>query len=255
MLMNTRHITRRRFINTTLTTTAAAGATWFDVPQTLAAKGKKAAMIKYGGFPMGIQSFSLRGFGVDGAMEQTNKLGLHFIEFFGAHFPITKDKIKIGEMNKKLAKYDMTISAHGVNGFGSDHAKNEVTFQFAKMAGIKNISANPSPDSFDSLDKLERGGDRPDVPRDDPRPRHTIGDARTHSSTPRVVLPGPLRSGFDQARRVARAELVKNSVVCLSRQAVHGCAIFAQPAVHSALRRARSAVFLPTRVLAPRRRQ
>ena len=108
----------------------------------------------YGGFPMGIQSFSLRGFGVDGAMEQTNKLGLHFIEFFGAHFPITKDKIKIGEMNKKLAKYDMTISAHGVNGFGSDHAKNEVTFQFAKMAGIKNISANPSPDSFESLDKL-----------------------------------------------------------------------------------------------------
>jgi len=154
MLMNKRHITRRRFINTTLTTAAAAGATWFDVPQILAAKGKKAAMKKYGGFPMGIQSFSLRGFGVDGAMEQTNKLGLHFIEFFGAHFPITKDKIKIEEMNKKLAKYDMTISAHGVNGFGSDHAKNEVTFQFAKMAGIKNISANPSPDSFDSLDKL-----------------------------------------------------------------------------------------------------
>jgi inosose dehydratase len=143
--INTQHISRRRFINTTLTAAAAAGATWFDVPQLLAAKGKKASLKKYGGFPMGIQSFSLRGFGVDGAMEQTNKLGLHFIEFFGAHFPITKDKIKVGEMNKKLAKYDMTISAHGVNGFGSDHAKNEVTFQFAKMAGIKNISANPSP--------------------------------------------------------------------------------------------------------------
>tara|TARA_B100000029_G_scaffold407008_1_gene407798 strand:- start:193 stop:1077 length:885 start_codon:yes stop_codon:yes gene_type:complete len=152
--MNAQHITRRRFINTTLTAAAAAGATWFDVPQILAAKGKKNSLKKYGGFPMGIQSYSLRGFGVDGAMEQTNKLGLHFIEFFGAHFPITKDKIKVGEMNKKLAKYDMTISAHGVNGFGSDHARNEATFQFAKMAGIKNISANPSPDSFDSLDKL-----------------------------------------------------------------------------------------------------
>ncbi|HJO58300.1 MAG TPA: hypothetical protein QF772_08790, partial [Nitrospinaceae bacterium] len=152
--MNRQHVSRRQFINTTLVTTAAAGATWFDVPEILAAKGKKAALKKYGGFPMGIQSYSLRGFGVDGAMEQTNKLGLHFIEFFGAHFPITKDKIKIGEMNEKLAKYDMTISAHGVNSFGADHAKNEATFQFAKMAGIKNISANPAPNSFDSLDKL-----------------------------------------------------------------------------------------------------
>ena len=152
--MNRQHVSRRQFINTTLTTAAVAGATWFDVPQILAASGKKAALNKYGGFPMGIQSYSLRGFGVDGAIEQTHKLGLHFIEFFGAHFPITKDKIKIDEMNKKLAKYDMTISAHGVNGFGADHDKNEVVFQFAKMAGIKNISANPTPNSFDSLDKL-----------------------------------------------------------------------------------------------------
>ncbi|MDP6253010.1 MAG: hypothetical protein QGI20_13820, partial [Verrucomicrobiota bacterium] len=100
--MNTQRVSRRQFINTTLATAAAAGATWFDVPKILAAEGKKAALKKYGGFPMGIQSYSLRGFGVDGAMEQTNKLGLHFIEFFGAHFPITKDKIKIGEMNEKL---------------------------------------------------------------------------------------------------------------------------------------------------------
>ena len=57
-------------------------------------------------------------------------------------------------MTKKLGKRDMTISAHGVNGFGADHDKNEVVFQFAKMAGIKNISANPAPNSFDSLDKL-----------------------------------------------------------------------------------------------------
>ena len=152
--MNRQHVSRRQFINTTLTTAAVAGATWFDIPKILAASGKKAALNKYGGFPMGIQSYSLRGFGVDGAIEQTHKLGLHFIEFFGGHFPITKDKIKIDEMNKKLAKYDMTISAHGVNGFGADHDKNEVVFQFAKMAGIKNISANPTPNSFDSLDKL-----------------------------------------------------------------------------------------------------
>ena len=57
-------------------------------------------------------------------------------------------------MNAKLAKHDMSVSAHGVNGFGKNHEANERIFQFAKLAGIPNISANPSPDSFDSLDKL-----------------------------------------------------------------------------------------------------
>ena len=96
--MNTQHVSRRQFINTTIVTAAAAGATWFDIPEILAASGKKAALNKYGGFPMGIQSYSLRGFGVDGAIEQTHKLGLHFIEYFSGHFPITKDKIKSDEM-------------------------------------------------------------------------------------------------------------------------------------------------------------
>ena len=96
--MNRQHVSRRQFINTTLTTAAAAGATWFDVPQILAAKGKKAALKKYGGFPMGIQSYSLRGFGVDGAIEQTHKLGLHFIEFFGAHFPTPRARSSRGSV-------------------------------------------------------------------------------------------------------------------------------------------------------------
>jgi sugar phosphate isomerase/epimerase len=152
--MNNININRRRFIQSSLTSATIAGATWFDTPKILAAKNKKAGADEYNGFPMGIQSYSLRGFGVDGAIEQTAKLGLHFIEFFSGHFPITKDKIKIGEMNQKLGKFDMNISAHGVNSFGDDHAKNEVIFKFAQMAGIKNISANPAPNSFDSLDKL-----------------------------------------------------------------------------------------------------
>ena len=35
-----------------------------------------------------------------------------------------------------------------------DHEANRRWFEFAKKAGIKSISANPSEDSFDSLDKL-----------------------------------------------------------------------------------------------------
>lgn len=153
---------RRSFIQATLTTAAAAGATWFDVPQILAksvklSKARAASLKKYGGFPMGIQSYSLRAFGIDGkegALQKIDDLGLHWVEFFGRHYPISPDKAKIAAMNAKLAKHDLSASAHGVNGFSKNHEANEKIFHFAKLAGIPNISANPSPDSFDSLDKL-----------------------------------------------------------------------------------------------------
>jgi sugar phosphate isomerase/epimerase len=156
------NMNRRSFLQTTLTTAAVAGATWFDVPQILAkeaklSKASQASLKKYGGFPMGIQSYSLRAFGIDGkegALQKIDDLGLHWVEFFGRHYPITPDKKKIAEMNAKLAKHDLHVSAHGVNGFGGNHEANEKIFRFAKLAGIRNISADPKPDSFDSLDKL-----------------------------------------------------------------------------------------------------
>jgi len=141
---------RRQFV---LTTAAAAGATWFDVPR-LFADSRDESFKKYGGFPMGIQSYSLRGFGVQGALEHINKLGLHYVEFFGGHYAPTLDEKKIAAMQANLDKLDISISAHGVNGFSKDHDKNEQWFKFAKAAGIKNISADPDPDSFDSLDTL-----------------------------------------------------------------------------------------------------
>lgn len=144
---------RRQFVRHSLLVAAAAGASWFDVPR-LFGGNRAEALKKYGGFPMGLQSYSLRAFGVDGAMEKTADLGLHWIEFFRAHYPTLPDRKKIEEMNVKLKKYDLSISAHGVQPFGKDHGANRRIFQFAKMAGIRNISANPSPNSFDSLDKL-----------------------------------------------------------------------------------------------------
>lgn len=103
---------------------------------------------------MGIQSYSLRAFGVNGALEKTHALGLHWIEFFRAHYPPVPDPAKVAAMNTKLKKYDITISCHGVQPFTNNHAANRKIFEFAKMAGIKTISANPTPDSFGSLDKL-----------------------------------------------------------------------------------------------------
>ncbi len=147
---------RRFFLQKTLAAAAAAGATWFDVPRILA-DTREQSLKKYGGFPMGIQSYSLRAFGIDGpegALAKIQELELHWVEFFRAHYPPTQDKVKIEEMNAKLKKHDLTISAHGVQKFTANHEENEAFFKFAKAAGIRNISADPEPASFESLDKL-----------------------------------------------------------------------------------------------------
>jgi len=146
---------RRSFIQSTLATAAAAGATWFDTPKLLAATGARAESLKkYGGFPMGIQSYSLRGFGGDQAYKTINKLGLHWVEPFRTHYPPTTNAEAIQKMKAKLDALDISVSAHGVHGFSKNHQRNEQLFKFAKMAGFRNLSANPSPDSFDSLEKL-----------------------------------------------------------------------------------------------------
>lgn len=42
----------------------------------------------------------------------------------------------------------------GVSQFTKDHEKNRKLFDFGKAIGVKYLSASPSPDAFDSLDKL-----------------------------------------------------------------------------------------------------
>jgi len=108
----------------------------------------------YGGLPIGIQSYSLRKFGTDEALRHVHGLGLRYIEFYGAHFSPGSSKQQIEAMLKKLAELGITVNAHGVHGFTKDHEKNRKLFEFAKQAGIRNLTANPQPDSFDSLDKL-----------------------------------------------------------------------------------------------------
>ena len=61
---------------------------------------------------------------------------------------------EIDELKTTLEKAKISINAHGVNGFGTDHKQNRNFFEFARRAGIRNLTANPQPDSFDSLEKL-----------------------------------------------------------------------------------------------------
>ncbi len=145
--MNSRELSRRQFV---AVSTTAAGASLLPSFSARAAESTD----RFGGWPIGIQSYSLRNYDVDQAVRHMQGLGIHFAEFYGNHVPLDSTVGQLAELKKKLETAGVTMSAHGVNGFSSDHVANRSVFEFARRAGIKNITANPEPDSFDSLDKL-----------------------------------------------------------------------------------------------------
>lgn len=108
----------------------------------------------YGGIVMGLQSYSLRGFPVEQAIQYAADLGFKSIEFYSGQYPLNSSPEQISQMQSKLSSLGLKCFAHGVNPFGKDHEANRKIFQFAKAAGLKAITADPHPDSFDSLDKL-----------------------------------------------------------------------------------------------------
>jgi sugar phosphate isomerase/epimerase len=108
----------------------------------------------YGPFKVGIQSYTLRHYTLDDALDITTKLGIHFWEAFPAHLPITTDKQVLSDYHKKLADHHIKLEAYGVVGFSNDEADARRTFDFARAMQIPVLSASPSPDSFALLDKL-----------------------------------------------------------------------------------------------------
>jgi sugar phosphate isomerase/epimerase len=121
-----------------------------------AAAGRAAvgAESRFGRWPVGIQSYSLRKFPVDEAIRHVEGLELHNLEFFSGHLPLEATQQQIDQMLATLGRSQIQLRAHGVNGFTADEAKNRAVFEFAKKAGFRNITANPEPDSFDSLERL-----------------------------------------------------------------------------------------------------
>jgi len=148
------NFTRRRFL--ALSTAAAAGASWFDAPRVLKAAGLADAKDAFGGFPVGVQSYSLRNYKLPEVIRHLEGMGVHFVEFAGTHVALTASDEQIAEALKMCEAAHLKASAHGVNGFAKDHQRNKQIFDFAKKLGIRTITANPQPDSetFASLDKL-----------------------------------------------------------------------------------------------------
>jgi hypothetical protein len=137
-----RYSMQRRGFLQGLSVAASLSAFSLSPVSSLLAQEAKAAGLK-----LGIQIYSLRGFPVDVALDHTKNLGFEEVEFFSGMFPLTATDDEISKMVQKVKGLGLRISAHGVNGFTKDAAANRKVFEFAKKAGIKNISAAPTPES------------------------------------------------------------------------------------------------------------
>jgi len=146
------HPSRRRFLRTA----GAAALGLAAVPAVLRAEEKKKDD-PFGGFTLGCQSYTFRNFNVEQGLKHIKDLGLHFVEFYpGQEGQVNVDSTpeQFKAMLKLAKEYDITPVCWGVAGFSKDHDANKKTFELGKALGLKSFSADPDPDSFDSLDKL-----------------------------------------------------------------------------------------------------
>ncbi len=108
----------------------------------------------FGGYSVGIQSYTFRKFGFEQALKKTQELGLKYAELYRGHLATTSSPEGIAAAKKLCAEYGITPIAFGVERFTKNHDANKKLFEFGAALGIKHLSADPDPDSFDSLDKL-----------------------------------------------------------------------------------------------------
>jgi inosose dehydratase len=139
-------LSRRRFLGVSA---GLAGAAVLGQPLSNWARAAAAE-----GLNLGIQMYSLRGYPVDEAIGHAYDIGFRYLEFYPGMYALNSTPEQISEMNAKMAAKGLKITAHGVNRFTKNHEANQKIFAFAKAAGIRNLSADPDPDAFESLDKL-----------------------------------------------------------------------------------------------------
>lgn len=108
----------------------------------------------FGGFAVGIQSYTFRNFDLEQMLKRTKALGLKSAEFYSKHIPLESTPEKLKAILALCKEYEVAPLGFGVAGFSKNHDANKKVFEFAKAIGAKYISADPSADSFDSLDKL-----------------------------------------------------------------------------------------------------
>lgn len=139
---------RRQFLQTAA---LAAGSVWLG-----RASARAAESDPYGGFKMGIQSYSLRAFDVETALKHSQALGLGYWEAYSKHIPLSTIPSQLQKYKALLGDHGITLVAYGVMTIDADENKTRELFDFAQGMELASISANPrkEPAVFDLLDKL-----------------------------------------------------------------------------------------------------
>jgi sugar phosphate isomerase/epimerase len=138
------HTSRRDFLQL-----GAASLAMAALPRSLFA-----ADDPFGGFKMRCQSYTFRNFKLEQAVKKIAELGLHYAEFYSGMIPVNSTADQIKSVLALCKDNGITPVAFGVESFSKDYDANKKKFEFAAALGVKSLSADPSEDSFDSLDKL-----------------------------------------------------------------------------------------------------
>ena len=146
--MSMKSLTRRRFIEAG--TAAACGL--LASPAWLSADEKKDD--RFGPYAIGVQSYTFREFDLEQCLKRIQELGLHHAEFYQKHIPFDSSPDQIKAILKICKDYSVAPAGYGVLPFTNKHDQNKKAFELGKALDIKYLSADPTTDAFDSLDKL-----------------------------------------------------------------------------------------------------
>ncbi|QDU21133.1 sugar phosphate isomerase/epimerase family protein [Urbifossiella limnaea] len=120
----------------------------------LAATPAGAAGDLVGDISLGVQSYTFRQFNLEQALRRMKDLGIKNAEFYNNHIPQASTPQQLSTILGLCKEYEVTPVGFGVQAFTDNHDANKRVFDFGKALGVKYLSADPTPNSFDSLDKL-----------------------------------------------------------------------------------------------------
>ncbi|MFO0821599.1 MAG: sugar phosphate isomerase/epimerase [Gemmataceae bacterium] len=140
--MNSDPTDRRSFLSS-----SAAAAGLLAIPQATIAKQTSP-------ISLGVQSYTFRNFDLEPALKRMKELGIKHAEFYSKHLPPDASPEKLKGILSLCKEYEVTPVGFGVSSFSKNHDANKKIFDFGKAVGLKYLSASPSADAFDSLDKL-----------------------------------------------------------------------------------------------------
>ena len=98
----------------------------------------------YAGFAMGLQTFTLRGFSVDKALDLAKELGVTTVEFGNNHISPSASPSDIDAVKAKAKSLGLVTLAHGVSPFTKDHDANRKVFEFGKRLGVARCRLIPT---------------------------------------------------------------------------------------------------------------